>query len=106
MLHKQAIYTTLVSLTVLLTACDSSKQSETDTDAKSSVFKTEQAEVLPYLNIQQQAADIAQPFCETKNCIELDIQTLKTEDAWLNQWIAKSQARVVQDHIGKNQDMT
>ena len=35
----------LVSLTVLLTACDSSKQSETDTDAKSSVFKTEQAEV-------------------------------------------------------------
>ena len=50
MLQKQAIYTILVSLTVLLTACDSSKQSETDTDAKSSVFKTEQAEVLPYLN--------------------------------------------------------
>jgi outer membrane biogenesis lipoprotein LolB len=55
MLQKQVIYTILVSLTVLLTACDSSKQSETDTDAKSSVFKTEQAEVLPYLNIQQQA---------------------------------------------------
>ena len=51
MLQKQAIYTILVSLTVLLTACDSSKQSETDADAKSSVFKTEQAEVLPYLNI-------------------------------------------------------
>ena len=47
MLQKQAIYTILVSLTVLLTACDSSKQSETDADAKSSVFKTEQAEVLP-----------------------------------------------------------
>ncbi|MEG0586277.1 MAG: hypothetical protein RR504_07810, partial [Christensenellaceae bacterium] len=97
MLQKQAIYTILVSLTVLLTACDSSKQSETDADVKGSVFKTEQAEVLPYLNIQQQAADFAQPFCETKNCIELDLQSLTTADPWLNQWIAKSQARVIQD---------
>lgn len=106
MLQKQAIYTILVSLTVLLTACDSSKQSETDADSKSSVFKTEQAEVLPYLNIQQQAADIAQPFCETKNCIELDLQSLTTADPWLNQWIAKSQARVIQDQIGLKQDMS
>ncbi|MDN5678713.1 MAG: hypothetical protein L0G73_09845, partial [Acinetobacter sp.] len=105
MLQKQAIYTILVSLTVVLTACDSSKQSETDADSKSSVFKTEQAEVLPYLNIQQQAADIAQPFCETKNCIELDLQSLTTADPWLNQWIAKSQARVIQDQIGLKQDM-
>ena len=105
MLQKQAIYTILVSLTVLLTACDSSKQSETDTDAKGSVFKTERAEVLPYLNIQQQTADIAQPFCETKNCIELDLQSLTTADPWLNQWIAKSQARVIQDQIGLKQDM-
>jgi Protein of unknown function (DUF3298). len=61
---------------------------------------------LPYLNIQEKSADIALPFCETKNCINLDIQTLKTADAWLNQSIEKQQAKVIQDQIGLKQDMS
>jgi len=51
------------------------------------------------LNIQEQPAKIALPFCETKNCIELDIQTLDTVDPWLNQWMERKQALVIQDQI-------
>ncbi|EPS03948.1 hypothetical protein KKPNMP14_56700 [Klebsiella pneumoniae subsp. pneumoniae MP14] len=29
------------------------------------------------------------PFCEKKNCIDVDIQAIKTQDAWLNSWIEK-----------------
>ena len=78
----------------------------TQENSTASIFKTEQAEVLPYLNIQEQQAKIALPFCETKNCIELSIQTVHTEDAWLNDWIAKSQAKVIQDQIALKQNMT
>lgn len=82
----------------LLSACDSSKQNK-NADEQTSIFQKDQAEVLPYLNIKQQAADIALPFCENKNCIELEVQTLNTQDAWLNSWIAKNQAMVIQDQI-------
>ena len=60
---------------------------------------------MPYLNIQEQPAKIALPFCENKNCINLDIQTLDTVDPWMNQWIEKQQAKVIQDQIGLKQDM-
>lgn len=59
----------------------------------------EKAEVLPFLNLQQVKADYALPFCEKKNCIDVDIQTIKTQDTWLNEWIAKNQAKVIQDQI-------
>ena len=65
----------------------------------------EKAEVLPYLNMQQSKANYALPFCEKKNCIDLDIQTIQTQDQWLNTWIAKNQAHVIQQQIGQNQNL-
>ncbi|OTG76049.1 hypothetical protein B9T26_02855 [Acinetobacter sp. ANC 4169] len=99
----------IIAIALMLSACDASKQESKQQEqeqSSASVVKTEQAEVLPYLNIQEQEAKVALPFCETKNCIDLSIQTVHTEDAWLNDWIAKSQAKVIQDQIGLKQDMS
>ena len=60
-----------------LLACDSKKDQDKD-NASILQPKLETAEVLPYLNIQEAKADYALPFCEKKNCIEIDIQTIKT----------------------------
>ncbi|MCH7387197.1 hypothetical protein MMO39_07780 [Acinetobacter modestus] len=91
-----------------LTACDHPKKNETDTaQNKNQVsIHTEKAEVLPYLNMQEAKADYALPFCEKKNCIDVDIQTIKTQDAWLNTWIAKNQANVIQQQIEQNKNLT
>ena len=105
MQQKSVYLGAILSGMVLLSACDSSKQDQ-NSDEQTSIFQKDQADVLPYLNIKQQAAEIALPFCETKNCIDLSIQTVHTEDAWLNDWIAKSQAKVIQDQIGLKQNMT
>ena len=108
-MNGKIVAASVIAIGLILSACDASKQeSKEPTQEKSpaSIFKTEQAEVLPYLNIQEQQAKIALPFCETKNCIDLSIQTVHTEDAWLNDWIAKSQAKVIQDQIGLKQNMT
>ncbi|MGY5393357.1 hypothetical protein [Acinetobacter sp. NigerLNRRAM0016] len=99
--------TVLVLAGLAVSACDSSKQSQDQQNSDSaSIFKQDKAEVLPYLHIQQQPAKIALPFCETKNCIDIDIQTLVTQDQWLNDWMAKTQAMVIQDQIGLKQNMS
>ncbi len=91
-----------------LTACDHPKKNETDTVQNKNQVSThtEKAEVLPYLNMQEAKADYALPFCEKKNCIDVDIQTIKTQDAWLNTWIAKNQANVIQQQIEQNKNLT
>ncbi|MCH7332606.1 hypothetical protein [Acinetobacter modestus] len=91
-----------------LTACDHPKKNETDTAQNKNQVSThtEKAEVLPYLNMQEAKADYALPFCEKKNCIDVDIQTIKTQDAWLNTWIAKNQANVIQQQIEQNKNLT
>ena len=104
MQQKSVYLGAILSGMVLLSACDSSKQDQ-NSDEQTSIFQKDQADVLPYLNIKQQAAEIALPFCENKNCIELEVQTLNTQDAWLNSWIAKNQAMVIQDQIGLKQNM-
>jgi hypothetical protein len=97
----------LLCIGMSLSGCDtSSKSQDEEQNSPASIFNSDQAEVLPYLHIQQQPAKIALPFCETKNCIDIDIQTLKTQDEWLNAWIAKNQAMVIQDQIGLKQDMS
>ena len=88
-----------------LLACDSKKDQDKD-NASILQPKLETAEVLPYLNIQEAKADYALPFCEKKNCIEIDIQTIKTQDAWLNHWIANHQSNVIQAQIDSKQNMT
>ena len=105
MLQKTVYLGVMLSGAILLSACDSSQQNK-NADEQTSIFQKDQAEVLPYLNIKQQAAAIALPFCENRNCIELEIQTLNTQDAWLNDWIAKNQAMVIQDQIGLKQNMS
>ena len=101
----------IVLLGLMLSACDD-QASKQDVDAKQSaphnVFqsKTEMADVLPYLNIQEQSAKVALPFCEHKNCLNIDVQTIITKDAWLNAWVERSLALVIQDQIGLKQNMS
>lgn len=100
-LSNTVMLSSAISLGLLLSACDQ-KKSEPETKTQDTVVEIEQvekADVLPYLNIQEQPAKIALPFCENKNCIELDIQTLETVDPWLNQWMERKQALVIQDQI-------
>lgn len=98
----------LITAIMALTACDHSKKNEAEPQEKVAQHqvKTEKAEVLPYLNMQEAKADYALPFCEKKNCIDLDIQTIKTQDTWLNGWIAKNQAHVIQQQIEQDKDLS
>lgn len=95
--------------TLLLIACDSKQdqpKAKVEQQAASEVMPVENLDVLPYLNMQEAKADYALPFCEKKNCIEIDIQTIKTQDIWLNQWIANHQAWVIQNQVGLDQEMS
>lgn len=105
----------ILSMSVLsLTACDSQNQSQTraQNDLENDLSKHHQGnaqidpDILPFLNIQEKAAKYAVPFCEKSNCMDLDIQTIQTQDSWINQWIERSQAQVIQDQIGLSQVMT
>ncbi len=96
----------LVSMALLLSACDDAqKQPQLKNEKKASIFEAEKTDVLPYLNIQEQPAKMAVPFCENKNCIDLEIQTIQTADAWLNTWIERNQAQVIQDQIEQKQNL-
>lgn len=90
-----------------LTACDHPDKNKADTaESKPAEAPVEKAEVLPYLNMKEAKADYALPFCEKKNCIDVDIQTVKTQDEWLNAWIAKNQSRVIQQQIELDKNLT
>lgn len=112
-LSKKAIIALVVAVIILISAISifvwkssqTSSSSQTKT-ASSQTQNIEKAEVLPFLNLQQVKADYALPFCEKKNCIDVDIQTIKTQDAWLNDWIAKSQTKVIQDQIDLKKDLS
>ncbi|MGR2826103.1 hypothetical protein FY048_11360 [Acinetobacter sp. 1124_18A] len=112
-LSKKAIIALVVAVIILISAISifvwkssqTSSSSQTKT-ASSQTQNIEKAEVLPFLNLQQVKADYAVPFCEKKNCIDVDVQTIKTQDAWLNEWIAKSQAKVIQDQIDLKKDLS
>ncbi|MEB3767416.1 hypothetical protein [Acinetobacter sp. MD2] len=104
---KQGLMTGVLLVTIgLLAACQ--KQSDHTQTASEPVASpsVQNTDVLPYLNIQPQAAKYALPFCEKKNCIDINIQTLKTQDQWLNQWIEKSQSQVIQAQIVLKQNLS
>ncbi|WP_457969338.1 hypothetical protein [Acinetobacter calcoaceticus] len=112
-LSKKTIIALVVAVITLISAISifvwKSSQSSSSSQTKLAGTQTqniEKAEVLPFLNLQQVKADYALPFCEKKNCIDVDIQTIKTQDAWLNDWIAKSQAKVIQDQIDLKKDLS
>ena len=95
--------------TLLLVACDSKQdqsKKNSQEQAVSEPIQVENPDVLPYLDMQETKADYALPFCEKKNCIEIEIQTIKTQDTWLNKWIETHQAWVIQNQVGLNQEMT
>lgn len=91
---------------LLLVACDSKNKPAPDTLVEELAKPVEKADVLPFLNLEQVKAKYALPFCEKKNCIEIDIQSIQTQDAWLNKWLSDSQAIVIQDQIGLKQVMS
>ena len=112
-LSKKTIIALVVAVIILISAISifvwKSSQSSSSSQTKLAGTQTqniEKAEVLPFLNLQQVKADYALPFCEKKNCIDVDIQTIKTQDVWLNEWIAKSQAKVIQDQIDLKKDLS
>jgi hypothetical protein len=93
---------------VILSACDSSQNNENKAEKPQQQIESQPTTVntiLPYLNIQERPAKLALPFCETKICIDIDVQTIETVDPWINQWVEKQQALVVQDQIGLKQDI-
>jgi hypothetical protein len=97
----------LVSLGLILGGCDSTEQkNKTENTEEQNSNQQVNSDVLPFLNIQEKPAEIALPFCEQANCIDIDIQSIETQDKWLNTWISKNQAKVIQDQIDLNQDMT
>ncbi|MGE8599675.1 hypothetical protein [Acinetobacter calcoaceticus] len=112
-LSKKTIIALVVAVVTLISAISifvwKSSQSSSSSQTKLAGTQTqniEKAEVLPFLNLQQVKADYALPFCEKKNCIDVDIQTIKTQDAWINDWIAKSQTKVIQDQIDLKKDLS
>lgn len=112
-LSKKTIIALVVAVITLISAISifvwKSSQSSSSSQTKLASTQTqniEKAEVLPFLNLQQVKADYALPFCEKKNCIDVDIQTIKTQDAWINDWIAKSQTKVIQDQIDLKKDLS
>lgn len=112
-LSKKTIIALVVAVVTLISAISifvwKSSQSSSSSQTKLAGTQTqniEKAEVLPFLNLQEVKADYALPFCEKKNCIDVDIQTIKTQDAWINDWIAKSQTKVIQDKIDLKKDLS
>ncbi len=102
-MYKKLLLVPIIATSLALSACGSSSE-KTDQEQDESVHSSN-PDILPYLNIKQQSANFALPFCENKNCIDIDIQTIQTQDTWLNSWIEKNQATVIQDQIGLNQNM-
>jgi|GEM_PF-4920137 len=99
-LSKKAIIALVVAAIALISAISAfvwkSTQSSSSSEkniASAQKHTTEKAEVLPYLNLTETKANYAVPFCEKKNCIDVDIQTIKTQDAWLNSWIEKNRRK-------------
>lgn len=112
-LSKKTIIVLVVAVVTLISAISifvwKSSQSSSSSQTKLAGTQTqniEKAEVLPFLNLQEVKADYALPFCEKKNCIDVDIQTIKTQDTWINDWIAKSQTKVIQDQIDLKKDLS
>ena len=88
----------ILFLAILLTACHPATQQEN----KQEQTKTE----LPFLTLKSQSAQYAVPFCEKKDCIDIDIQTIYTQDTWLNSWIEKQQSKIIQAQIDLKQNLT
>lgn len=97
----------LIGTVILLSACNQkSDESKKTASEPQNTTQAPNPDILPYLNIQIRQAKYALPFCEKKNCIDIDIQSLHTQDTWLNQWIEKSQSQAIQSQILLKQNLS
>lgn len=106
-MNKKLSLVIIIVTGLTLGACDSSsgKKDITKIELDESTVSSD-SDILPFLNMKQQSANFALPFCENKNCIDIEIQTISTQEKWLNNWIEKNQSTVIQDQIGLNQEMS
>lgn len=93
------------SVVGLFSGCDSKPNKEQQavsaaTSAPTPASAPALAEVLPYLDVQEQALKQGLPSCQKKYCVDFDLQTLHSQDSWLNGWIAQQQSAVVMQQIG------
>ncbi|MBJ9985621.1 hypothetical protein IAE19_09220 [Acinetobacter sp. S40] len=99
---KQLLLVGLIGTLSMLGACTKNKNDQTPEHEKPALAQ-EKTEILPYLDIQESKAKYALPFCEKKNCIDIDLQSIQTKDSWLNGWVEQKLAYVVQAQVGQNQ---
>lgn len=104
MKQQQTLIMTILSSVLLLSACHKEPAKQQEQAASST--QNSNPDVLPYLDIQTKRAEYALPFCEKKNCIDIDIQSLVTKDPWLNHWITANQSKVVQAQIDLKQNLS
>ena len=111
-LSKKAIIALVVAAIALISAISAfvwkgtqSSSSSQKNVASAKDHSAEKAEVLPYLNLTETKANYAVPFCEKKNCIDIDIQSIQTKDSWRNSWVEQKLAYVVQAQIGQSQQI-
>ena len=95
-----------LSALVLILAISLVVKSCTQPDATVNNTKPRADQPLVPLKLQSQDAKFALPFCEKKNCIDIQIQSIQTQDTWLNGWVENRQARVLQDQIGLDQKLS
>lgn len=105
MKQQPTVIMAILSSTLLLSACHK-QQPAPQQEQTASNTQASNPDVLPYLAIQTQRAEYALPFCEKKNCIDIDIQTLKTADPWLNTWLTTNLSKVVQAQINLKQNLS
>lgn len=105
---KQVLY---LALLVTLTACNDAKapvESVTQPEKKAILVPqtagvAETAKVLPYLDAKASPPQFVSPQCASKNCLNLKINTLITQDPWLNNWLSRCQADVLMQQIEQEQ---
>jgi len=68
---KQFLMVGLIGILSMLAACTKSDHDQKAEQEKSATSH-DKAEILPYLDIQESKAKYALPFCEKKNCIDID----------------------------------
>lgn len=111
--QKSLHYTSALFTALLIAACGQSnapekaKENSPETTTERSIFSDiTKEEKLKGLTIQMVTANVALPFCEDKECLSIDVQSLVTEDPWLDQWIEQRIAHVVLDQIDSKQALS
>ena len=101
-----------VVLALLVSACERKDSAsapavtESDTASVSGVLSpVNPKEDLKGLTIQMIKPELALPFCEHKECLQIDIQSLSTTDVWLDQWIEQRISTAILDLLESKQAM-